>query len=151
MDFFDTLLRPDHEDDPQGGEIAHAANLLQVGEFQLLQLAHAEWFGREMTLEETSRYFRLFMIERTVPGWALRYARDIAELDRQGRLDDRREHYHRYDCDYSRRPMSNGMRRFIVAATLVTGVVGGGLAMATYSADCNGGILPPCFERGVIP
>jgi len=34
-----TLIRPDWDDDPKRSEILDAANLLQIGEFQLMQLA----------------------------------------------------------------------------------------------------------------
>ena len=40
--FFHTLIKPDHDDDPEQGVIAEAANILQIGEFQLLQLAYFE-------------------------------------------------------------------------------------------------------------
>ena len=38
--FFQTLIQPDREEHPERALIARAANLLQVGEFQLLQLAY---------------------------------------------------------------------------------------------------------------
>ena len=38
--FFKTLVKPDWDDNPKRTEIIHAANLLQVGEFQLIQLAY---------------------------------------------------------------------------------------------------------------
>ena len=34
-----TLVKPDWDDNPKRSEILHAANLLHVGEFQLIQLA----------------------------------------------------------------------------------------------------------------
>ena len=42
--FIRTLLRPDREETNLGAdEIARAANILQIGEFQLLQLAYKDW------------------------------------------------------------------------------------------------------------
>ena len=32
--------------DPKRSEILHAANLLQIGEFQLIQLAYKVWYKR---------------------------------------------------------------------------------------------------------
>ena len=32
-----TLIKPDWDDNPKRSEILHAANLLQIGEFQLIQ------------------------------------------------------------------------------------------------------------------
>ncbi|MCH7542778.1 MAG: hypothetical protein IIB65_03995, partial [Proteobacteria bacterium] len=42
---FQTLMRPDREESEQRAEVARAANLLQLGEFQLLQLAYHDWHG----------------------------------------------------------------------------------------------------------
>ena len=39
-DFFQTLLKPDWDDNPKKSEILLAANKLEVGEFQFLQLAY---------------------------------------------------------------------------------------------------------------
>ena len=52
-DFFQTLLKPDWDDNPKKSEILLAANKLEVGEFQFLQLAYKEWHGHELpkTLE----------------------------------------------------------------------------------------------------
>lgn len=36
MNFFDVLIHPNREENPERAEVARAANLLQVGEFQLL-------------------------------------------------------------------------------------------------------------------
>ena len=46
--FFKTLIRPDQEEDPERTLVARAANVLQVGEFQLLQLAYHEWHGHDL-------------------------------------------------------------------------------------------------------
>jgi len=147
MNFLETLLHPDRDDDPERGEIVHAANLLQVGEFQLLQLAFAAWFDREMSDAEGKVIFQEFMIRGQVHAWARHYARKIIALDQQNQLHDDEPHYHRYDRDYFRNPMSNARRRFIVAATIVFGFVGGSLALASYSADCGTMEFPPCFSK----
>lgn len=44
MNFWETLLHPDKEEleNPERRVIANAANILQVGEFQLLQLAYRD-------------------------------------------------------------------------------------------------------------
>ena len=39
-----TLFKPDWDDNPKRSEILHAANLLQIGEFQLIQLAYKAWY-----------------------------------------------------------------------------------------------------------
>ena len=62
MNFFDTLIHPDREENLQRSEVARAANLLQVGEFQLLQLAYEAWFGHEMSARECDRLFGEYMM-----------------------------------------------------------------------------------------
>ena len=41
-----TLMKPDWDDNPKRSEILYAANLLQIGEFQLIQLAYNIWFKK---------------------------------------------------------------------------------------------------------
>ena len=147
MNFLETLLHPDRDDDPDRGEIVHSANLLQIGEFQLLQLAFAAWFERDMSEIESKEIFHDFMIRSRVRPWARHYARKIIALDQENRLNDQAPHYHRYDSDYFRTQLSNSGRRFLVAATIVIGFVGGSIALATYSADCGTTEFPPCFSQ----
>ena len=43
-----TLIKPDWDDDPKRSEILNVANLLQIGEFQLIQLAYKVWFREDL-------------------------------------------------------------------------------------------------------
>ncbi len=43
-----TLVKPDWDDNPKRSEILQAANLLQIGEFQLIQLAYKVWYQQEL-------------------------------------------------------------------------------------------------------
>ncbi len=47
---WDTLLKPDHEELEMKERLVviTAANQLQVGEFQLLQLAYREWYNMDL-------------------------------------------------------------------------------------------------------
>ena len=126
VSFFQTLLRPDREEDPQRAEVAKAANLLQIGEFQLLQLAFADWHGYELPAEMCDKMFRNYMLRGEVPLWARHSARRIivkAELDD---LDDRDPVYHRYDCDYYK-ALPLGARRLAWAVCCLVFVMGGAL------------------------
>lgn len=150
MNLWQTLLRPDQDENPERGLVVHAANLLQIGEFQLLQLAFAHWYGREMTEGEISAIFHSFMIRSQVPPWARHYAREIIEQESQGKLDAGAAAYHRYDCEGVRTPLPHGVRRFLVATTLIAGLLGGSIAMASYTVEKTGKCtdeLPPCFTR----
>ena len=49
--------------------------------------------------------------------------------------------------------MSDGVRKFIVAATIVIGVLGGSIAMASYTVDITGKCtddLPPCVTASEL-
>ena len=52
-DFFQTLLKPDREDPEakERAEVARAADILMIGEFQFLQLAYYEWHGDDLPVE----------------------------------------------------------------------------------------------------
>jgi hypothetical protein len=134
MNFFDTLIHPDREENAQRGEVARAANLLQVGEFQLLQLAYEAWFGQEMPPRECDRLFGDYMMRDQVPHWARHYARRIIGLDADGALDDRDAAYHRYDPQF-RAVDPGGVRKFCAAAALILVFLGGGLWFSHLPLD----------------
>ena len=74
-DFFQTLLKPDWDDNPKKSEILLAANKLEVGEFQFLQLAYKEWHGHELPKTLVDNIFRGYTIRNNIPNWARHYAR----------------------------------------------------------------------------
>ena len=47
-----TLIKPDWDDTPKRTEILSAANLLQIGEFQLIQLAYKVWYSEDLPEEK---------------------------------------------------------------------------------------------------
>jgi hypothetical protein len=149
MDFFRTLIRPDHEKHPERAKVGRAANLLQIGEFQFLQLAYREWFGHEIPPTIVDHLFDSYMIDNRVPFWARHHARKIIALDAGGNLDDADPAYHRYDSNYVVR-VPHGVRHFIVAMTIVIGFVFGGLLVGHYSVGEGGSIMPPYFEKGEL-
>jgi len=100
MNPFDILFHPDHDEQSEREEIACAANLLQVNEFQLLQLAYKDWFNKEIPSRECDRLFEDYMMHKDVPHWVHHYARRIIGLDAAGSLNDRDADYHRYDSQF---------------------------------------------------
>jgi hypothetical protein len=145
--FFQTLLKPDREEDSERAEVAKAANLLQIGEFQLLQLAHYAWHGAEMLEAAKDTIFGSYMLRNQVPVWARHYARRVIELDEQDELDDRDPRYHRYDVDYFKAPPL-GARRLIFAVCCIAFVMVGGLAVGQHLAPREvTSILPPYFSQ----
>jgi hypothetical protein len=150
MNFLQTLLRPDREDEPDKALVGRAANLLQVGEFQLLQLAYREWHGENLPDALFDRLFEQYMLRDHVPVWARHYARNIVELDRQGRLDDRDPRFHRFDHDF-RTIRPYGVRHFALAASMIAVVLFGGIVVSDLSTDVGTSILPPYFDANELP
>jgi hypothetical protein len=149
--FLQTLLHPDREEDPEKAQIAKAANLLQVGEFQVLQLAHFEWFGEEMSARTSDDIFRTYMLRGEVPGWARHYARRIIVKAELGDLEDHDPAYHRYDCDYYK-ALPLGARRLMWAVCCLTFVMAAILSVGLIAPVPVTSILPPYFtEKELAP
>ena len=56
-----TLIKPDWDDNPKRSEILHAANLLQIGEFQLIQLAYKVWYREDLPEDKINNIFSEYM------------------------------------------------------------------------------------------
>jgi len=147
MSLLETLIRPDHDDYPERAEVANAANLLQIGEFQLLQLAFEDWHERDMPQAMIDPTFTRYMVHNEVPYWARQYARKIIALDRRGELIDSEPHYHRYDVDY-RTHVPGGARKFIWATIILVFCIFGGLLLAGITTRPGGSVFPPYFNEG---
>ena len=150
MNFFQTLLRPDFEELPDKALVGRAANLLQVGEFQFLQLAYREWHGENLPDAMIDRLFDLYMLGDQVPVWARHYARRIVELSNQGRLDDRNPGFHRFDHDY-RTSAPHGVRDFAIAASMIVVLLFGGIVISDIATEDGTSILPPYFDAKELP
>ncbi len=149
--FFQTMLRPDREDDSDRAEVVNAANLLQIGEFQLLQLAYYAWHGEEMPEAASDTIFRSYMVLSRVPAWARHYARRVIELDEAGELDDSDPRYHRHDVDCFR-AKPHGARRVVLALCCIAFVMGGSLFAGHLAPATVTSVLPPYFsERELAP
>ena len=147
--FFETLVRPDREENNERAEVAQAANLLQIGEFQFLQLSYYEWFGAEMPGAIIDRLFQRYMFYDEVPHWARHYARRIMQLDASGKLNDREPAYHRYDSDYKRR-VPQAWIKFCLSSAIVILFIGGMIFLGHVVAERGSSVLPPYFEQKMI-
>ena len=150
MNLFETLLHPDREEHLERGEVARAANLLQVGEFQVLQLAYKDWFDKEMPSHECDRLFGAYMLHNQVPHWARRYARHIIGLDAADMLNDCDPAYHRYDSNFQARRLPDGVRGFCAASAAIILFIGGGIWLSHLTVEPTSQILPPYFSDKVI-
>lgn len=146
MSLIETLIRPDKEVQDDRAEVVKAANLLQVGEFQLLQLAFYDWHKRDMPDAVINRLFADYMLRNQVPFWARQYARKIIAQDASGELKDQEPYYHRYDADYHTQ-VPGGLRKFVWAAGIIMIAIFGSIVMADYVTRAGGSIFPPYFEK----
>jgi hypothetical protein len=149
MNFFKVLLRPDREEleNKERVLVANAANLLQVGEFQFLQLAYRDWFGDDLPEAMVDRLFADYMLRSRVPSWARHYARKILAMEAAGTLDCNDPCFHRYDHDYVSL-VPEGLQKFVAASAVVIAVIGGGIWLADYYVrqEKARSVLPPYFD-----
>jgi hypothetical protein len=137
-------------EEPEDNVVAQAANRLGVGEFQIFQLAHADWFGTEADAKRLEPvFFRYLMHDQTDP-WVRHFARRIVDLDDRGALERDSERYHRYDAG-SMRPLSrtSGLIRFLAVVLFV--IVFFGVAIFALNGvvpEPFGCIFPPCPSIG---
>jgi len=147
---FKTLIKPDREEHEQSdrSEVAKAANILQVGEFQLLQLAYFDWFDEDLPEPMVDKLFRAYMLKDEVPHWARYYARKVIEGERRGIVDINHASFHRYDHDYVTH-VPKGVKRFSQAAIFLVLFIAGGMVFSHFAASGKASsVLPPYFDRG---
>ena len=143
-----TLLKPDHEEAAMKERliVISAANQLQVGEFQLLQLAYRAWHHRDLPEDQVAKLFTSYMLEHKVPPWARHYARQILERFEKGEIDDNAPIYHRYDHEYHT-TVPRGVQRFCVAVAGVIVAVFGSIYVANQVVEAPVSLLPPYFDE----
>jgi len=148
LSFWETLLRPDQEEkkNPERTEIARAANFLEVGEFQLLQLAYREWHHKDLPETHVDRLFNAYMLNGDVPHWARHYARRINLLSDAGRINEHDPRYHRYDHNHTK-PAPHGVEHFALAVGVVVFISVSGFWFAQSSATRSVTLLPPYFTE----
>ncbi len=152
MGLLKTLISPDSEERDMGDRmiVVTAANLLQIGEFQFLQVAYREWYNRDMPDALVSRLFTAYMLHNEVPHWTRHFARLVLARAERGALDPDDPAYHRYDHDYHTE-VPDGLRRFLTAVLVLTVVMVAGVAVVMIGGDEAASVLPPYFERGELP
>ena len=110
-DLLKTLIKPDWDDNPARSEILHAANLLQIGEFQIIQLAYKAWYREDLPEDRINYIFGEYIIKGIIPIWVTYYARDILKLEKARVLNGYDEKYHIYDHEFGAYIHNNKQRR----------------------------------------
>ena len=149
-----TLIKPDWDDNPKRSEILHAANLLQIGEFQLIQLAYKVWYRKNLPEDKINKIFSEYMITGVVPMWVTYYAKDILKLDRAGALDSYNKKYHVYDHEFGTYIYDEKQRRRrgVLYATIIAFVFIASHYMAINYVEVeeSAGFFPPYVEKRVV-
>jgi len=149
-----TLVKPDWDDNPKRSEILDAANLLQIGEFQLIQLAYKVWYMEELPEHRIDKIFSEYMVTGIIPIWVTYYAKDIIKLARANDLNSYNEKYHVYDHEFGAYIYDNKQRRRrgVVYATIIAIVFIASHYMAiNYVEDEeSASFYPPYIEKRVV-
>ena len=149
-----TLIKPDWDDNPKRSEILHAANLLQIGEFQLIQLAYKVWYNENLPEDKINKIFSEYMITGIIPIWVTYYAKDILKLDQANVLDDYNEKYHIYDHEFGRYIYNEQQRRrrgMLYAIIIALVFIGSHYMAINYVEDEeSANFYPPYIEKRVV-
>ena len=147
-----TLLKPDLDDNPKRSEIIQAANLIQIGEFQLIQLAYKAWFNEDLPEDKINKIFNEYMITEIIPIWVTDYANNIIKLDKANVLDGCNEKYHIYDHEFGQYIGDEKQRknRGIIYIILIGFVFVASHYIAINSVDEPAGFYPPYIEKKII-
>jgi len=147
-----TLIKPDWDESPKRSEILHAANLLQIGEFQLIQLAYKVWYKEDLPEDKINNIFSEYMVTGIIPIWVTAYAKDILKLDQANVLDSYNEKYHVYDHEFGAYIYDNKQRRRrgVLYATIIVCVFVVTHFMAANYVEEPASFYPPYIEKRVV-
>ena len=146
-----TLIKPDWDDSPKRSEIIEAANLIQIGEFQLIQLAYKEWYNENLPEDKINIIFNEYMVSGIIPIWVTYYARDIIKLDKANVLESYNKKYHVYDHEFGKYISDEKQRK--TRGIFYTILIGFVFVITHYiainSVDEPAGFYPPYIEKKI--
>ena len=147
-----TLIKPDWEENPKRSEIIHAANLIQIGEFQLIQLAYKDWYNEELHENKINNIFNEYMLTGIIPIWVTEYAQTIIKLEKANVLDYYNDKYHVYDHEFGKHISDEKQRksRGIFYTILIGFVFVASHYLAINNVDEAAGFYPPYVEKKVV-
>ena len=149
-----TLIKPDWDDNPKRSEILHAANLLHVGEFQLIQLSYKSWYNEDLPEDKINKIFSEYMVTGIIPIWVTHYAQDILKLSKANVLDSFNDKYHVYDHEFGKYISTEKQRkRRGVFYALIIGIVfiaSHYMAISYVEDEGSASFYPPYVEKRVV-
>ena len=147
-----TLIKPDWDENSKRSLIIQAANLVQIGEFQLIQLAYKSWYCEELPEDKINNIFTEYMLTGIIPIWVTHYAADILKLDKANVLDSNNIKYHIYDNEFGETipDATKRKKRGIVYALIIFFVFIGAYFMAINFSGESAGFYPPYIEKKIV-
>ena len=149
-----TLIKPDWDDNPKRSEILNAANLLHVGEFQLIQLAYKIWYNEDLPESRINKLFSEYMFKGIIPIWVTYYARDILKLDKVNKLNSYDKKYHAYDHEFGDYFHDKKQRKkrgiFYIIIILFVFLATHFMAANYVAIEEPAGFYPPYIEKRVV-
>jgi len=148
-----TLIKPDWDDNPKRSEILNAANVLQIGEFQLIQLAYKVWYKKDLPEEKINKIFSEYMVSGIIPIWVTYYAIDILKMENANVLNAYDEKYHVYDHEFGESIKDEKKRKRLgIFYAFIVGIVfiGSHYMAANYvSIEEPADLFPPYVEKSI--
>ena len=147
-----TLVKPDWDDNPKRSEILDAANLLHIGEFQLIQLAYKVWYKNDLPEDKINKIFSEYMITGIIPIWVTYYAKDIIKLDKANILDSYNKKYHIYDHEFGKFIINEKQRRRRgIFYSIIIGIIFiSSHFMAINFTGESSSFYPPYIEKSIV-
>ena len=149
-----TLIKPDWDDNPKRSEILHAANLLHIGEFQLIQLSYKSWYNEDLPEDKINKIFSEYMVTGIIPIWVTDYAQNILKLNKANVLDSFNDKYHVYDHEFGKYISTEKQRkRRGIFYSLIVGIVfiaSHYMAINYVEDEESASFYPPYVEKRVV-
>ena len=149
-----TLIKPDWDDNPERSKILYAANLLHIGEFQLIQLAYKSWYNEDLPEDKINKIFSEYMVTGIIPIWVTHYAQDILKLNKANVLDSFNDKYHVYDHEFGKYISTEKQRkRRGIFYALIIGIVfiaSHYMAINYVEDEGSASFYPPYVEKRVV-
>ena len=149
-----TLIKPDWDDNPKRSEILHAANLLHIGEFQLIQLAYKSWYSEDLPEDKINKIFSEYMVTGIIPIWVTHYAQNILKLNNANVLDSFNDKYHVYDHEFGKHISTDKQRkRRGIFYALIIGIVfiaSHYMAINYVEDEASANFYTPYVEKRVV-
>jgi len=149
-----TLIKPDWDDNPKRSEILHAANLLHVGEFQLIQLAYKSWYNEDLPEDKINKIFSEYMVTGIIPIWVTHYAQNILKLNKANVLDSFNDKYHVYDHEFGKHISTDKQRKrrgvFYALIIAIVFIASHYMAINYVQDEGSASFYPPYVEKRVV-